>query len=113
MTVSVTAAGTASNTIAKQPASWSASASSATCTAWRAVRPWALKPPSAEALWGVSPTWPITGIPAETIARAREMLSCLSDGPPEMPAISILTASQPASLTNRTADSTACASEAW
>jgi hypothetical protein len=42
MIASATAAGIASNTIAKQPASWSASASRATRPAASAVRPCAL-----------------------------------------------------------------------
>ncbi len=95
---SVTAAGTASNTTAKQPASWSASASSATWTACCIVRPCVRYPPSADALWGVRPTCPITGMPAATTARARATDSRLSATPPETPAISILTASQPASF---------------
>ena len=96
------AAGTASKTIAKQPAACSASASSAICAAWSAVLPWALKPPSAVAVCGVRPTWPITGIPARTIARARS-----TEAPPR----SSLTASQPASLTKRCALSIACSFE--
>ena len=48
--------------------------------------------------------WPMTGMPAPTIARTRE-----SDGP----APSSLTASAPASLTNRIALPTASASETW
>jgi hypothetical protein len=40
MTAAVSSLGTASNTIAKQPASWSASASSTTAIARSAVRPW-------------------------------------------------------------------------
>ena len=64
ISTSVIAAGTASKTIAKQPAACSASASSAIRTARSAVLPWVLKPPSAVAVCGVSPTWPITGIPA-------------------------------------------------
>ena len=68
---SVTAAGIASNTSAKQPASCSASASEAIRSAAPAVRPWAFQPPRAVEVWGVRPTWPITGMPAPTIARAR------------------------------------------
>ncbi len=102
ISASVIAAGTASKTIAKQPAACSASASSAICAAWPAVLPWALKPPSAVAVCGVRPTWPITGIPARTIARARST---------EEPPRSSLTASQPASLTNRCAFAIACSFE--
>ena len=62
-----------------------------------AVRPCALKPPSIVAVCGVSPMWPITGMPAPTIARhARE----------RGPAPSSLTASAPPSLTKRIAFST-------
>ena len=53
---------------------------------------------------GVRPTWPMTGMPAWTMARAR----ATGTGPPP----SSLTASQPASLTNRCAVAIACASEA-
>ena len=42
MIASDTAAGIASKTMAKQPASWSATASRATRAAASAVRPWAL-----------------------------------------------------------------------
>ena len=99
----MTAAGIASNTSAKQPASCSASACAPICAAAAAVRPWAFQPPSAVAVWGVRPTWPITGMPAPTIARAR----LTEDGPPP----SSLTASQPASLTIRIAFEIACSSE--
>jgi hypothetical protein len=53
------------------------------------------------AVCGVSPTWPITGTPARTIARARSALA---------PPPSSLIASQPASFTKRCAVSIACAS---
>ena len=53
---------------------------------------------------GVRPTCPITGTPAPTIACTRESVG---------PAPSSLTASAPASLTKRTAFSTADSSEAW
>ncbi len=66
--------------------------------------PWALKPPSIVADCGVSPMWPMTGMPEPTSARARESIG---------PAPSILTASAPASLTKRTAFSTAVSSETW
>ena len=102
ISASATAAGTASKTIAKQPAACSASASRAICAADSAVRPCALKPPSALADCGVRPTWPITGIPEPAIARARS-----TEAPPR----SSLTASQPASLTNRCAFSIACSFE--
>ena len=51
-----------------------------------------------------------TGMPAATTARARATDSRLSATPPDTPAISILTASQPASLTNRCAVAIACSS---
>ena len=63
---------------------------------------WIFPPPSAVAVCGVSPTWPITGMPAWTIARARSA---------ELPPRSSLTASQPASFTNRCALRTACSSD--
>ena len=53
---------------------------------------------------GVRPTWPITGIPAPTIACTRESIG---------PAPSSFTASAPASLTKRTAFSTATSSVTW
>ena len=99
-----TGTGTASSTIEKQPAASSARASSTRRRACSAVRPWALNPPSAVADCGVRPMCPITGMPAPTIAATRE-----SDGP----APSSLTASAPASLTNRIAFVTASASETW
>ena len=95
-------AGIASKTIAKQPAACSARASAAIFDAWPAVLPCARKPPSAVAVCGVRPTWPITGIPAFTIARARS-----TEDPPR----SSLTASQPASLTNRWALAMASSSD--
>ncbi len=104
MTCCATGAGTASSTIAKQPAASSASASSTSRRAFSAVRPCALKPPSIVADCGVSPMWPITGMPAPTIARTRESIG---------PAPSSLTASAPASLTNRIAFSSAVSSETW
>ena len=100
---SVTALGIASKTIAKQPASCSARASAAIRAAARALRPWAFQPPSAVEVWGVRPTWPITGMPAPTIARAR--LAGASPPP------SSLTTSQPPSLTIRIAVAIACSSE--
>ena len=69
-------AGTASSTIAKQPAASSASASDSSCCAFAAVRPCVLKPPRMVSDCGVRPMWPITPMPAETIARTRD-----SDGP--------------------------------
>ena len=50
------------------------------------MRPCALKPPSIVADCGVSPMWPITGMPAPTIARARDSIG---------PAPSSFTASAP------------------
>ena len=83
---SATGAGTASSTIEKQPAASSARASSRSWAAFSAVRPCALKPPSIVADWGVRPIWPITGIPAPTIAATRVSVG---------PAPSSLTASAP------------------
>ena len=53
---------------------------------------------------GVRPMWPITGMPAPTIAWTRESVG---------PAPSSLTASAPASLTKRTALRSASSSETW
>ena len=86
-----TGTGTASSTIAKQPAASSASASARSCCAFAAVRPCVLNPPRIVSDCGVRPTCPITPMPAETIALTRE-----SEGP----APSSLTTSAPASLTN-------------
>ena len=102
ISASVTAAGIASKTTAKQPTDCRASVSSASLAAASAVRPWALKPPSADAVCGVRPTWPITGMPELMIARARST---------ETPPRSSLTASQPDSLTKRWALSIACSFE--
>ena len=60
------AAGTVSSTTAYAPASSSARASAITRTAWRGVLPCTLWPPKALTDCGVSPTWPITGMPAST-----------------------------------------------
>src|ERR671931_439134 len=70
MSSDATALGMASNTIAKQPAPWRASASRAMRSAACAVRPCARYPPRAVEVCGVRPTWPITGMPASTIAFA-------------------------------------------
>ena len=99
-----TGGGTHSSTSEKHPASSSASASSNSCRACSAERPWALKPPSIVADCGVSPMWPITGMPEPMSALTRESIG---------PAPSIFTASAPASLTKRTAFSTAVSSETW
>jgi len=97
-----TGAGTASRTSEKQPASWSASASSNSCTAFDAVRPWALKPPSMVAVCGVRPMCPMTGMPTPVSACTRESIE---------PAPSSLTASALASFTKRIAFSSACSSD--
>ncbi len=68
-----------------------------------AVAPWAFMPPSMVADCGVSPRWPMTGMPAPTIAETRATIG---------PAPSSLTASAPA-LTRRTAFATASSSDAW
>ena len=52
-------------------------------------------------------------MPADTIARARATDSLLSATAPDTPAISIFTASQPASFRYRIADCTACSLEPW
>ena len=102
VTSSATGAGTASSTIAKQPAASSSLASWTSCRASSLRRPCALKPPRTVEVCGVSPTWPMTPIPASTIARAR-----CTDVPPR----SSLTTSAPPSLTRRIALCTACSSE--
>ncbi len=61
-------AGTASSTTAKAPASSTALASAKILLADSRSFPWTRKPPRAEAVCGVSPIWPITGIPARTMA---------------------------------------------
>ena len=50
------------------PASWTAMASSTTFRAWSRDLPCTLNPPRRFAVWGVSPMWPNTGMPAFTIA---------------------------------------------
>lgn len=71
-----------------------------TLTALAMFFPWGLNPPRTLMAWGVSPTCPITAIPASTIALAAVIL----DGAPP----SNLIASIPPSLRTRTAVSTAC-----
>ena len=88
----------------KQPTASSSRASATRRRAASAVRPCVLKPPSCVADCGVKPTWPMTGMPARTIARAREA---------EGPAPSSLTASARASLTKRMALRRASSSEIW
>ena len=68
------------------------------------LRPWALWPPSMVAVCGVSPMWPITGMPAATIAAARVT---------DVPEPSSFTQSAPASFTNRPAFRTASSSDTW
>jgi hypothetical protein len=100
-----TGAGTASRTIEKQPDSLElerASTSLARGFVRLALRFEASRASSRTA--AVRPTWPITGIPASTIARARE-----TDGP----APSSFTTSARASFTNRIALRTASSSETW
>ena len=99
-----TGAGTASRTREKQPGGLERARVVEQAAAFSAERPWALKPPSIVADCGVSPMWPMTGIPAATIARTRESIT---------PAPSSFTASAPASFTNRIALRTASSSETW
>ena len=63
-----TSSGTPSSTIAKQPACWSALASSTSASAASCLRPCTLNPPMALTDCGVRPMWPITGISASTRA---------------------------------------------
>src|SRR6266511_4676261 len=95
--LAATGTGTASSTIAKQPAASSASASASNFRAFDAVRPCVLKPPRIVSDCGVRPTCPMTPIPAKTMACTRE-----SDGP----APSSLTTSASASFTKRDRKST-------
>jgi len=62
--------GTASKTIAKQPTACNANASSTSCAACSRSA-LGLEAAEAVAVCGVSPTWPMTGMPERTIARAR------------------------------------------
>ena len=98
----VTAAGIASSTTAKQPAC--CERDRVVGDGQRPVGVAALRPapPSAVAVCGVRPTWPITGMPASTIAqRALHAGAAALD----------LDGVGPASLTNRWAVSIACWSE--
>ena len=98
------ASGTHSSTIAKQPASASACASSRIWRADSVSRPWTLKPPSLRYDWGVRPTCPITGMSAARIASTAGRIL----RPP-----STLIAAHPASARKRPAFSTARAGSAW
>ena len=60
--------GTSSRTIEKAPASWTANASAMSARAWSRVLPWTRTLPTPLIDCGVSPMWPITGIPARTRA---------------------------------------------
>ena len=94
---------TASNTIAKATGLLEGDRGRTTSSARPPVRPG--KPVAAQrlvAVCGVRPTWPITGMPAPTIAAARS---------PGRAAALQLTASQPAS-TNRWAVAMACSFDA-
>ncbi len=52
----------------KAPASWTASASAMSARAWSRVLPWTRILPTALIVCGVSPMWPMTGMPARTSA---------------------------------------------
>ena len=60
--------GTSSRTIAKAPASWTARASARSVRAASRVLPWTRTLPTVLIDWGVSPMWPMTGMPARTSA---------------------------------------------
>ena len=60
--------GTSSRTIAKAPASWTASASARSARAWSRVLPWTRTLPTPLIDCGVRPMWPMTGMPARTSA---------------------------------------------
>ena len=97
-------AGTHSSTIAKQPASASAFASSRISRAEPGSRPWTLKPPNLRYDCGVNPTCPITGMSAARIASTAGRIRL----PP-----STLTAAQPPSARKRPAFSTARPGSVW
>ncbi len=59
--------GTSSSTTANAPASWTASASASSARAWSLFLPWTRTRPIALIACGVSPMWPMTGMPALTI----------------------------------------------
>ena len=90
--------------MAKAPASSRVRASSTIRRAWAASRPWTLNPPRAPALWGVSPRWPITGMPLLAMPATRSAISA----PP-----SSLTASQPVSAISRPALRIAVSTDGW
>ena len=90
--------GTSSSTIAKAPASCTASASASSDRAWSRVLPSTRTLPAWFAACGVQPMWPMTGMPARTIA---SMVRALRTPP------STLTACAPASERKRPALATA------
>ena len=90
---------TASTTIAKAPASATASPSALIDSAAWGSRPCTLKPPIVLKACGVSPMWPITGIPRST---RKWMVSAMRRPP------STFTAPQPVSFITRAADRNAC-----
>ncbi len=92
--------GTSSRTIAKAPASWTAWASARSARAWSRLLPWTRTLPIALIACGVSPMWPITGIPARTSV---SMIRAVRTPP------STLTAWAPASRRNAPACSSASA----
>ena len=96
--------GTSSSTTAKAPASWTASASASSCRACSRLLPWTRTLPIALMACGVSPMWPMTGIPAFTIASIVRALRT----PP-----STLTACVPPSRRNRPALATASSGVAY
>ena len=96
--------GTSSSTTAKAPASWTASASARSERAWSLLLPWTRTRPIALMAWGVSPMWPITGMPARTSA---SMIRALRTPP------STLTAWTPPSRRNRPALATASSGVAY
>ena len=89
-----TRSGTSSSRTQNAPASSSRRASSTIRFAAAALLPCSRNPPRALALCGVSPRWPMTGIPARAMPATRSAMSA----PP-----SSLTASQPVSAMNRPA----------
>ena len=99
-----TRSGTSSRRMQNAPASSRIRASSTIFFAFAALLPWSRKPPRALALCGVSPRWPMTGIPARAMPATRSAISA----PP-----SSLTASQPVSAMNRPALRIAVSTLGW
>ena len=68
VTAVASCSGISSRTMLKAPASWTARASAMSVRAPSRVLPWTRTLPTVLIDWGVSPMWPMTGIPARTSA---------------------------------------------